>query len=74
MNALLIYLLGWVILSIGYYIYHNVFNDEYRSKKLIAYRSFTIGFFSWAGIILYIAIVITGLIFSFDDWIVEKLK
>lgn len=74
MNILFIYLLGWIIWSISYYIYYTIIKKDNRSKKLIIYRAITSGIISWIGIILFIALEITYLIMSIDEWIENKLQ
>lgn len=77
MEVLFWYLIGVLILGVSNYIYMIcVSRDEilYESKKLIAYKSFKIGLLSWIGIIIILAICITGVILGFDEWIEDKLN
>lgn len=74
MNGLIFWLIGWVLLSIGYYVF-NVYTDKNRlTKKLIAWRSFWTGIFSWAGIIILFAIGCVACIITFNDWVEDKLS
>ena len=75
MEALIFWLCGWIILSIGYYIY-EVYED-YRhltSKKLYAWRAFWTGILSWIGIIFIIIFVIVASIFAINEWVEKKLS
>jgi len=46
MLTFLTYLLGWLLWSIGYYIFKVYYDkDIWTSKKLIAYRGFISGVF-----------------------------
>lgn len=77
MEAFIWYIIGWLILSISYYIYLRCIDREetlYDSKKLIAYKSFKVGILSWVGIIILIAILIVVGMFAIDSWIEEKLS
>ena len=75
MEILLIWLLGWLLFSIGYYIYQVYYEkDIYTKKRLIIYRGITIGWISWFGIIICLAVYITFLIFKLDEWITDKLE
>ena len=72
--GILIWLLGWVILSVGYYIYSVYIDKEYiYHKKLCIWRSFWIGVLSWVGIIIFIAVFIVGCVFAFNEWVEDKL-
>ena len=74
MDALFIYLIGWLIFSVCVYLY-NVYGDDCKeSKKLWVWRSFWAGAASWVGILLFIAIIIVFFIFAINDWVEEKLK
>ncbi len=75
MNALGFWLLGWILLSIGYFIY-NVYiaKDMSVNKKVHAWRAFWTGIFSWIGIIFVIAFVVVGYFAIFMDWVEEKLN
>lgn len=81
MNIFFIWIIGWIILSLGYYFY-NVYipygNSEYKlkyiTKKLIIYNSIKVGIWSWIGIIVYIALFIVYWIIVFDEYIQNKLN
>ena len=75
MEVLLIYLLGWLIVWIGYYI-HQIYTevDKWKPKKLIIYKGFTFGFFSWFAIIICISICICYYVIRLNDWIEDKLS
>ena len=75
MIGFLIYLLGWLIWSIGYYFYKvYIDKDIWTKKRLIIYRSFISGVWSWFGIIVFITILITYGICSIHELVEEKLK
>lgn len=74
MNVLLIYLSGWFLLSILYYLFEKYLNRSMDSKKLIIYKSIKFGLFSWFGIICSIALIFAWLISELDDYIERKLK
>ena len=74
--GILFWVLGWIILSLGYYIY-KVYIDRdtlTTSKKLHAYRAFWNGTLSWVGIIVIFVLFIIGCVLAFDQWIESKLK
>ena len=74
MDALFIYLIGWLLFSICVYVY-NVYGDDCKeSKKVWVWRSFWAGVVSWVGILLCIAIIIVFFIFAINEWVEEKLK
>ena len=76
-NLFIIYfwLIGWVILSIGYYIYHIYINkDDSMNKKICAWRAFWTGSLSWICICFTIAFFMVGGICYFNDWIEQKLS
>ena len=74
MSGWLIYFLGWIILSIGYFIYEVYdYKDADVNKKIKAWRSLWIGAFSWAGIIFVIAFLMVIGIYMTNEWIEEKL-
>lgn len=76
MNELIIYLIGWLALSLGYYIYKVYINQDrdHKSKKYYAYQAFKIGIFSWGGIIFFIAFAIVFVIVALDVWIEDLLS
>ena len=75
MNVFLFWLIGWFILSIGYYIWKvYIDKDMGKTKKLHAWHAFWIGIWSWIGIIVIIAISIVYGIAIINDWIEEKLS
>lgn len=74
MDPLIFYFIGWLILSIGIYIYSVYGNDHKESKKLWAWRSFWAGIVSWFGILFIIASAMVFAIVAINDWVEEKLK
>jgi hypothetical protein len=75
MEILIIYLIGWLILSIGNYIYNIYIIKEYvEYKKLCLWRSFWTGIFSWGGVLVIIVFLLVGKIFAINEWIENKLK
>ena len=73
MSAFVIYLIGWLILSFGYYLY-NINKDKYTSKKLHAWRAFWVGIWSWLGILMVITHFTALNMFKFNDWVENKLS
>lgn len=73
---ILIYLLGWLILSISHFIYKVYIDDldDFINKKIQAWRSFWIGFWSWFGILFIIVFLIVGGCALLNDWIETKLS
>ena len=73
------YFIGWILFSIGFYIYHTYLwgKDTYKNKKLLAYASIKHGIFSWIGIcICCIGALAVGIIYGLyelDQWIKDKL-
>ena len=49
MQEFLIYLLGWLIFSIGYFIY--AIKEDEQNKKLAIYHALIYGIVSWLGIL-----------------------
>ena len=74
MEPLVIYLIGWLILSIGYYIYNVYIDEGSETKKLYAWRAFWTGMISWIGIIFAVAFLAVGCVFVFNDWVEDKLR
>jgi len=73
--AILFWALGWVLLSIGYFIYKVVIDrDRQVSKKVHAWRAFWNGWFSWLGIFVIIAFLIVGGILAINEWVEDKLS
>ena len=73
--SLLMYLLGWFIFSTGYYIYKvYIDKDIHTNKKLHIWRGFWLGIFSWIGIIFVLSFMFTGLIFTINEWVEDKLR
>lgn len=75
-NSILIFwIVGWVILSIGYYIY-KLYIDKTTipNKRLFIWKSFKYGIFSWIGIIFIFSYMITFYLYNINDWIENKLK
>lgn len=81
MNDFLLFLIswviGWVIYSIGYYIYDvyidNIDNNN-TSKKLLIYNAFKNGILSWFGIMVIIIFTFIMLLVKIDENISNKLK
>ena len=73
--ALLFWILGWIILSVGHFIY-KVYIDKDKSvnKKVHAWHAFWGGITSWVGIIFWIVLFIVYIICEANDWIEEKLS
>ena len=74
MEILIIYLIGWLILSVCYYVYTVHFEKSWKSKKLIIWRSFWTGIFSWLGIFIVGVFLLVGGILAINEWIEEKLS
>ena len=75
MEILLIWILGWILLGLSFYIYNVYINRNYNeSIKLIIYKSIKFGLWSWFGIIFMIAFGIVMIITSIDNYITEKLN
>jgi len=72
--VILFWLLGWVIMSVGYYIYNVYIDEGSETKKLYAWRAFWTGFFSWIGIIFVIIFLCVGGMFAFNEWVEDKLS
>lgn len=75
MIAILVYFIGLLLFSVGYYIY-KVYIDRcrYYNKKLLIWRAFKNGCVSWLGIFVIAAFLITGGILAIDEWIEKKLR
>ena len=78
MNDFLLFLIswviGWVIYSIGYYIYDVYIDNNNKSKKLLIYNAFKNGIFSWFGIMVIIIFAFIMLLVIIDEKISNKLK
>ena len=78
MNDFLLFLIswviGWVIYSIGYYIYDVYIDNNNTSKKLLIYNAFKNGIFSWFGIMVIIIFTFIMLLVNIDEKISNKLK
>jgi len=74
MESFIVYLIGWIILSVCYYIYTICTEKKYISKKLIIWRSFWTGIFSWLGIFVISVFLLVGGILAINEWIEEKLS
>lgn len=78
MNDFLLFLIswviGWVIYSIGYYIYDVYIDNNNTSKKLLIYNAFKNGIFSWFGIMAIIIFAFIMLLVIIDEKISNKLK
>lgn len=71
----LFWLIGWVIMSIGTYVY-NVYidNDNFLNKKANIWRAFCFGICSWIGIMFCLCFGLSGLIFISYEYIENKLN
>lgn len=74
MESFIVYLIGWLILSVCYYVYTVYSEKSLKSKKLIIWRSFWTGVFSWLGIFIIIVFLLVGGILAINEWIEEKLS
>ena len=72
MEAFVFWLIGWVIFSIGYFVY--AYKIDRQNIKLSLYHAFIYGFVSWLGIVLTICLLITGGIITLNEWIENKLS
>jgi hypothetical protein len=73
--ALYFWLSGWIIVTIGYYIYKVYIDHDHKvTKKVHAWRAFWTGFWSWIGIFFVFAFLMVGGITLFNDWIEHKLN
>ena len=69
------WLIGWIILSLGYYICNiKDLKNKAITKKLHVWRAFWYGIFSWIGIIFWVILFIVGAIFEVNDWIENNLN
>ena len=75
MIVILIYFIGWLLFSVGYYIY-KVYINRYKShnKKLLIWRAFKNGCVSWLGIFVIVAFLAVGGILAINEWIEDKLR
>lgn len=79
MQEFLIYISGWILFIICYYIYNvYVINNEKYSKKQLIYHGFKYGIFSWVGLFICLIIFIVAelcyWIMCIDEYIENKLK
>ena len=74
MESFIVYLIGWIILSLCYYVYTVYSEKSWKSKKLIIWRSFWTGIFSWLGIFVISVFLLVGGILAINEWIEEKLS
>ena len=73
--TILVWLLGWLILSIAHFVYKVYIDEEnFINKKVQAWRSFWIGFWSWFGILFVVVFFIVGKCAIFSDWVEQKLS
>ena len=73
--ALLFWLSGWLLLSIGYFVYKVAIDNDHKvTKKVYAWRAFWTGFWSWIGIIFIFVFLLVGGIAIFNDWVEQKLS
>jgi len=75
MIVILIYFIGWLLFSVGYYIYKvYIAKDRWHNKKLLIWRAFKNGCVSWLGIFVIATFLIVGGILAIDEWIESKLR
>lgn len=75
MIVILIYFIGWLLFSLGYYVYEvYIYKDKCHNKKLLVWRAFKNGCISWLGIFIIVTFLIVGGILAIDEWIEEKLS
>jgi hypothetical protein len=73
--ALYFWLSGWIILTIGYYIYKVYIDHDHKvTKKVHAWRAFWTGAWSWVGIFFVFAFLVVGGLSLLNDWIERKLN
>lgn len=73
MEIFIFWIIGWVILSLGHYLY-NIKNDKTITKKLHAWHAFWSGITSWFGIAFWISLYIVYIICKANEWIENKLN
>lgn len=65
---------GWILLSVGYFIYKWYYERNLNmAKKLVIYKSFKYGIFSWIGIFFMLGFLIAMSVAMLDDRITDKL-
>ena len=74
MESFIVYLIGWLILSVCYYIYVVCSEKSLKSKKLIIWRSFWTGIFSWLGILFISIFLLVVVIIAINEWVEKKLS
>lgn len=75
MEGLIFWLIGWVLYSVGYYLYEVYAEKPTKvNKKLIIYHAFIYGVASWLGILFIFVMCIVGGIFALHEWIEKKLS
>ena len=73
--ALLFWLSGWLLLSIGYFVCKVFIDKDYKvTKKVHAWRAFWTGIWSWLGILLFFIVLIAGCTIEINDWVERKLN
>ena len=71
MEGFIYYLIGWLIFSIGYFIYAYKFDEQ--NKKLATYHALIYGIVSWLGILfMFVSVIVYGM-FTLHKWIENKL-
>lgn len=72
---LYVWLFGWLILSIGYYIFKvYIEKDIYVNKKIHVWRAFKYGALSITGIVVVLVYLLAYLGILIDDKIEKYLK
>ena len=79
MNAISIYLVGWVVMTLIYAGFRSVTSElnegvpqTKREKRLMWYTAARYGLLSWFGVIVSVALFITAGIIKLNDFIVSK--
>jgi len=76
METLFIWILGWVIFTLGFVFVRQIVFKKYFSNnwKYDLYEGVKWGIFSWIAIIFCIAVVIAMGFITLDEYITNKLK
>ena len=73
--ALLFWLFGWLLLSIGFFVYKTYIDKSNTATvKLNVWRSFWNGALSWIGILFFFIVLVVASIILINDWIEDKLS
>jgi len=75
MMYLAFWFVGWLIMSIGYYVYKVYIDKDTKvNKKVHAWRAFWAGMSSWIAIFFVVSFFIVGCMAMLDDWVENKLS